>query len=80
MNPFAMTIFKPQKEYWPSWGSNLQPPVLKSATLPTELWGSVTQMKDKWELLFQYRILTHFQMTNFRLFQTERVCRRQFQI
>ena len=25
-------------------------------------------------------LLTHFQMTNFRLFQTERVCRRQFQI
>ena len=24
--------------------------------------------------------LTHFQTTNFRLFQTERVCRRQFQI
>ena len=25
-------------------------------------------------------LLTHYQMTNFRLFQTERVCRRQFQI
>ena len=25
-------------------------------------------------------ILTHYQTTNFRLFQTERVCRRQFQI
>ena len=24
--------------------------------------------------------LTHYQMTNFRLFQTDRVCRRQFQI
>ena len=24
--------------------------------------------------------LTHYQMTNFRLFQTETVCRRQFQI
>ena len=24
--------------------------------------------------------LTHYQMTNFRLFQTERICRRQFQI
>ena len=24
--------------------------------------------------------LTHYQMTNFRLFQTERVCRQQFQI
>ena len=25
-------------------------------------------------------LLTHYQRTNFRLFQTERVCRRQFQI
>ena len=24
--------------------------------------------------------LTHYQMTNFKLFQTERVCRRQFQV
>ena len=27
-----------------------------------------------------YYVLTHYQTTNFRLFQTERVCRRQFQI
>ena len=27
----------------------------------------------------KYNHLTHYQMTNFRLFQTERVCRRQFQ-
>ena len=26
------------------------------------------------------KALTHYQMTNFKLFQTERVCRRQFQI
>ena len=26
------------------------------------------------------QLLTHYQTTNFRLFQTERVCRRQFQI
>ena len=38
INPAAMT---PRKEYWPSRGSNQQPPVLKSATLPFELWGSV---------------------------------------
>ena len=31
---------KPWKEYWPSRGSNKRPPVLKSATLPTALWGS----------------------------------------
>ena len=40
MNSVAMTPIKPQKEYWPSPGSNQPPPVLKSATLPTELWGS----------------------------------------
>ena len=27
-----------------------------------------------------WNLLTHYQMTNFRLFRTERVCRRQFQI
>ena len=31
MNPVAMTIINPRKEYWPSQGSNQQPPVLKSA-------------------------------------------------
>ena len=30
----------PRKEYWLIRGSNQRPPVLKSATLPTELWGS----------------------------------------
>ena len=39
MNPVAMTIINPRKEYWPSRGSNQRPPVLKSATLQTELWG-----------------------------------------
>ena len=40
MNPVAMTILNPRKEYWPSWGSNQRLPVLKSATLLTELWDS----------------------------------------
>ena len=39
MNPVVMTIIDPWKEYWPSQGSNQLPPVLKSAMLPTELWG-----------------------------------------
>ena len=30
--------------------------------------------------LYNKKQLTHYQTTNFRLFQTERVCRRQFQI
>ena len=37
MSPVAMTIINHWKEYWP--GSNQQPPVLKYATLLTELWG-----------------------------------------
>ena len=40
MNPVAMTMINPWKEYWPSQGSNQQPHVLKSCTLPTQLWGS----------------------------------------
>ena len=40
MNPVAMTIINRRREYWPNRGSNQRPPVLKSTTLPTELWGS----------------------------------------
>ena len=40
MNPVPTAIINPQKEYFPSWGSNQRPPVLKSATLPTELCHS----------------------------------------
>ena len=40
MNSVSMTIINPWKEYCPSQGSNLSPPVLKSCVLPTELWGS----------------------------------------
>ena len=40
MNPVAMTIINSRKEYWPSRGSNQRPPVLKSTTLPAELWDS----------------------------------------
>ena len=40
MIPVAMTIINPRKEYWLSRGLNQRPPVLESATLPTELWGS----------------------------------------
>ena len=42
MNLVAMTIIK---EYLPSWGSNQRPPILKSATLTTELWGSALMDK-----------------------------------
>ena len=43
MNPVAMTVINPRKEYWPSRGSTQRPPVLKSATLPTELWVSAKE-------------------------------------
>ena len=39
MNPVAMTIMDPRKEYWPSQGLS-QRPVLKSAMLLSELWAS----------------------------------------
>ena len=32
MNPVAMNIINPWKEYWPSLGSNKRPPVLKCRT------------------------------------------------
>ena len=44
MNPVAMTIINPRKEYWLNRGSNQRPPVLKSAMLPTELWGSAKKV------------------------------------
>ena len=40
MNPVAMTIINPRKGCWPSLESNQRPSVLKSGTLPTELWSS----------------------------------------
>ena len=40
MNPVAMTIINPQKDYRPSLGSNQPPTVLQSATLLTELGSS----------------------------------------
>ena len=43
MNPVAMTIINPRKEYWPSRRSNQRPPVPKFATLPTEVWGSANR-------------------------------------
>ena len=47
MNPVAMTIINRRKEYWPSRGSNQRPPILKSATLPTELGCSNTNNNSR---------------------------------
>ena len=49
MNPVAMTIINPRKEYWPSRGLHQRPPVLKSAMLPTELRGSAETCEEKGE-------------------------------
>ena len=38
MNPVAMTTINPQKEYWPTRGSNQGPPVLTNATMV--MWES----------------------------------------
>ena len=43
INPVPMTTINLRKEYWPSRGSNQRPPLLKSATIPTEQWGSADQ-------------------------------------
>ena len=45
MIPVSMTVINPRKEYWPSWGSNQRCPVLKSAMLLSELWGSACYNK-----------------------------------
>ena len=47
MNPVAMTIINPWKEYWPNRESNQRPRVLKSARPPTELSGLATDMIEK---------------------------------
>ena len=52
-----------------NWGSNSQPPGHESDTLTTEPPGRGVCGKE----------LTLSQMTSFRLFQTERICRQQFQ-
>ena len=44
------------------------------------LFGKELKWKSFLFITTQSRLLTHYQTTNFRLFQTERVCRRQFQI
>ena len=50
MNPAAMSVINPRKEYWPSQGLNQQSPVLKSALLPPELWCLATKILD-WSYL-----------------------------
>ena len=60
MNPVAMTIINPRKEYWPSQGSNQRPPVLKSATLLTELWDlAAFQLKTVKTMPSQVPIVLH---------------------
>ena len=53
MDPVAVIIINSRKEYWQSRGSNQGPPVLKSATLQTELWGSAQESEGCWEMVLQ---------------------------
>ena len=46
MNPVAMTIINPQKEYCPSWKLYQRPPVLKTCTLLAEPWGLARVVKS----------------------------------
>ena len=46
MNPVALTIIHPRKEYWLNQESNQRPPVPKSGMLQSELWGSVLSNLD----------------------------------
>ena len=52
-----MTIINSRKEYWPSLGSNQRPPVLKSAVLPTELWGLVESVLDWYKTVGKKKML-----------------------
>ena len=59
MDPVAMTIINRWKEYRPSWVSNQRPPVLKFATLLTELWGSA--MGESSTIVSAYTLYMHLQ-------------------
>ena len=41
----GMNIINPREEYWLSQGLNQRPPVLKSCTLPTELWDLAQHLR-----------------------------------
>ena len=69
-NTVAITIIRHRKEYWPSRGSNQRPPVLKSCTLPTELWGQAywfyVIINDSGMIVYLgfYAVSTVFQLFN----------------
>ena len=46
MNPVAITIINPWREYWQSPGSNQPPTVLNSAMIPNELLGLAHPNQD----------------------------------
>ena len=47
LNPVPLSIIKPGKEYWLSWGSNQQPSVLKSCSLWTRVIQKVLDLMKK---------------------------------
>ena len=74
MNPVAMAIINPRKEYRPSRGSNQRSPVLKTTTLPTELWSSafheytITYDDDLLSVMIHGDTLGHFCQSTAQLF------------
>ena len=57
MNPVAMTIINPRKEYWLSRKSNQRLPVLKSCILLTDTWGKEGRKKKVKLIVFSPNIL-----------------------
>ena len=77
MNPVAMTIINSRKKYWPSLGSNQRPPVLRSATLPTELhvWGSacISSLMKIVNLIYQHFLITSSSWAQFLELQSSEI-------
>ena len=71
---FSCSVFYPSGEFL-QFSSNLKMSPANSCSLENSKFPFGKGLTS-----FINTILTHYQTTNFRLFQTERVCRRQFQI
>ena len=81
MNPVAVTIVNPRKEYWLRRGSKQRPRVLKSCMLPTKLYTGSTHKPQELSIVrdsFEYedtREITVSKDTTLR-FKTD--CKRAF--
>ena len=59
---------------------DLQPQLIQASKDVDEIMVVIEKDSIEVAKVEKVHCLTHYQMTNFRLFQTERVCRRQFQL